>query len=102
MSKSTTVPSVNTFAEAFPKSTKVYDETFVETPNGRIDLRVPAREVALSGGQPPVRLYDTSGPQGHDPRQGLPKLREPWIAPRRATTTTSAQAGTSQSSLMAA
>ena len=42
------------------------------------------REVALSGGEPPVRLYDTSGPQGHDVRDGLPKLREPWIAARRA------------------
>jgi phosphomethylpyrimidine synthase len=32
-----------------------------------------------------VRLYDTSGPQGHDVRAGLPKLREPWITARRAT-----------------
>src|SRR5678815_4922400 len=42
------------------------------------------REVALSGGEAPVRLYDTSGPQGHDVRTGLPKLREPWVAARRA------------------
>jgi phosphomethylpyrimidine synthase len=84
MQKSTTVPAANTFAEAYPNSTKIYDETFVDTPNGRIALRVPLREVALTGGEPPVRLYDTSGPQGHDPRQGLPKLRESWIAPRRA------------------
>ena len=28
----------------------------------RPDIRVPAREVALSGGNPPLRLYDTSGP----------------------------------------
>jgi len=27
-------------------------------------------------------LYDTSGPQGHDPRQGLPKLRQAWIDKR--------------------
>src|SRR5690349_942823 len=72
MSKSTPVPAANTFAEAFPNSTKVYE-------NG-----VPFREVKLAGGEPPIRLYDTSGPQGHDPRQGLPKMREPWIAPRRA------------------
>ncbi len=45
MSKSTPVPTANTFAEAFPNSTKVFDETFVETPNGRVDLRVPVREV---------------------------------------------------------
>src|SRR6266852_682671 len=28
----------------------------------RSDLRVPMREVALSGGEPPLVLYDTSGP----------------------------------------
>jgi phosphomethylpyrimidine synthase len=84
MSKSTTVPAANTFAEAYPNSTKIFDETSVETPDGRIVLRVPLREVKLSGGEPAVRLYDTSGPQGHDPRQGLPKLRAPWIEPRRA------------------
>ena len=28
----------------------------------RPDLRVPMREIALSGGNPPLRLYDTSGP----------------------------------------
>ena len=83
MAKSTPVPTANTFAEAFPNSTKVFDEAFVETPNGRVDVRVPVREVTLSGGEAPVRLYDTSGPQGHDPRQGLPKLREPWLAQRR-------------------
>ena len=25
------------------------------------------REIALSGGEPPLRVYDTSGPQGHEP-----------------------------------
>jgi phosphomethylpyrimidine synthase len=84
MSKSTPVPTANTFAEAFPNSVKVFDQTSVDTPHGRVELRVPAREVTLGGGEKPVRLYDTSGPQGHDPRQGLPKLRESWIAARRA------------------
>src|SRR5690606_14985968 len=75
------------FATAFPNSRKTYEERVVSlTPGGPQDvLRVPAREVALSGGEPPVRLYDTSGPQGHDVRTGLPKLREPWVAARRAT-----------------
>ncbi len=72
MSKSTPVPVASTYEEAYPNSTKVYE-------NG-----VPFREVALGGGEKPVRLYDTSGPQGHDPRAGLPKLRESWVAPRRA------------------
>ena len=75
------------FASAYPNSRKVYEERPVPlTPDGeRVTLRVPVREVALSGGEPSIRLYDTSGPQGHDVRDGLPKLRAPWIAARRAT-----------------
>ncbi|HEV7535066.1 MAG TPA: phosphomethylpyrimidine synthase ThiC, partial [Acidimicrobiia bacterium] len=44
-------------------------------------LAVPFTEVVLSGGEPSVRLYDTSGP-GSDPDRGLPALRDPWIAGR--------------------
>ena len=55
-------------------------KVYVEGP--RPDIQVPFTEVALSGGEPPVRLYDTSGP-GSDPEVGLPKLREAWIAERR-------------------
>ena len=61
-------------AEDLPSSRKVYVEA-----DG---LRVPVREITLSGGQSPVRVYDTTGPQGHDPRQGLPPLRAPWTARR--------------------
>ncbi|MDP1839947.1 MAG: phosphomethylpyrimidine synthase ThiC, partial [Reyranella sp.] len=84
MKKSTPVPTVSTYEEAYPNSTKVYDEQVVQTPAGETTLRVPFREVSLGGGEPSIRLYDTSGPQGHDPRAGLPKLREGWVAPRRA------------------
>jgi phosphomethylpyrimidine synthase len=38
--------------------------------------------VSLSGGEPPVTLYDTSGPLGLDVRLGLPKLRAAWIRAR--------------------
>src|SRR5947207_4528116 len=31
-------------------------------PGSRSDIRVPVREIALGGGESPVRLYDTSGP----------------------------------------
>ncbi len=48
----------------------------------RPDVRVPMREVTLSGGEPPLRVYDTSGPHGRDVRQGLPRLREDWIRAR--------------------
>ncbi|ADD40627.1 phosphomethylpyrimidine synthase ThiC [Stackebrandtia nassauensis] len=47
----------------------------------RPDIRVPFTEVALSDGEPPVRLYDTSGP-GSEPADGLPRLRADWIAER--------------------
>src|SRR5688572_17381844 len=47
------------------------------------DIQVPVREIAVGGGQPAVRVYDTSGPQGHDVKQGLPRLRAPWIERRR-------------------
>src|SRR5687767_9833685 len=74
------------FSAAFPSSRKAFDERPATlTPDGpEITLRVPVREVALSGGETPVRLYDTSGPQGHDVRNCLPKLREPWVSARRA------------------
>src|SRR5664280_2753699 len=52
--------------------------------------RVPFVEVTLSDSpgrngaepNPPVRLYDTSGP-GSVPTVGLPTLRRPWITGRR-------------------
>ncbi len=48
---------------------------------------VPFREVPLSGGEPPVRLYDTSGPYTDesveiDIDKGLGALRHGWIAGR--------------------
>ncbi|HYZ34921.1 MAG TPA: phosphomethylpyrimidine synthase ThiC [Crenalkalicoccus sp.] len=52
-------------------------------------LRVAMREIALSpaSGEPPVRVYDTSGPYTDpaariDIRRGLPLLRAEWIAAR--------------------
>jgi phosphomethylpyrimidine synthase len=63
------------YPEAFPNSKKV----FVEGSRG---VRVPMREIQLSGGEPPFRVYDTSGPRALDVRQGLPPLREEWIRSR--------------------
>src|SRR5262245_49177050 len=64
-----------------PASRKIY------LIGSRPDLRVPAREVCLHGGEPPVRVYDTSGPwtdpdMNPDIKQGLPPLRLPWIRGR--------------------
>ncbi len=46
-------------------------------------LGVPFREVPLTTGET-FRLYDTSGPQGHDPTVGLPDKRGPWQGARLA------------------
>src|SRR5687767_4881749 len=75
------------FTAAYPNSRKVYETRTVSlTPDGPVaTLQIPAREVALTGGEPPVQLYDTSGPQGCDVRSGLPKLRQSWIEARRRT-----------------
>src|SRR5215472_9900255 len=53
----------------------------------RADIRVPMREIALSGGNPPLRLYDTSGPYTDpgadlDLKRGLAPLRLGWIIDR--------------------
>jgi len=53
----------------------------------RPDIRVAMREVTLSGGEPPIRLYDTSGPYTDpdthtDIKMGLTPMRLPWILGR--------------------
>jgi len=60
--------------DGFPASEKVYVE--------KDGLAVPVRRIHLTGGEPAFDVYDTSGPQGIDPHQGLPKLRRPWIDAR--------------------
>ena len=59
--------------ETHPNSRKVYVGPY----------KVPVREITLSGGETPVQLYDSSGPQGLDVREGLPPLRREWIAARK-------------------
>jgi len=57
---------------SFPRSAKVTTS----------DLEVPFRRIDLHGDEPSIEVYDTTGPQGIDPRQGLPKRRQPWIDAR--------------------
>ena len=64
------------YSAAYPGSRKV----FVDGPQ---NVKVPMREVSLSGGEPPLRVYDTSGPQDHDVERGLPKLRAQWVGCRK-------------------
>ena len=45
-------------------------------------LEVPIRHIRLSNGETPLCIYETGGPQGHDVRCGLPRLRQAWIEAR--------------------
>jgi phosphomethylpyrimidine synthase len=78
--------------KSFAKSKKVY------VTGSRPDLKVPFREISLSdtpssfGAEknPPVMVYDTSGPYTDpdyqiDIRNGLPSLRSQWIEERNDT-----------------
>ena len=63
------------FSTAFPNSNKTYVD-------GAQGVRVPMRRISLEGGASGIDVYDTSGPHGHDVKDGLPKLREPWVTSR--------------------
>ena len=76
MAQKTTVP---------PSATVRYEDAFPSSRQVLVDgdrVRVPMREITLSGGEAPLRVYDTSGPRGGDVRRGLPPLREAWITGR--------------------
>ncbi|MEE8286178.1 MAG: phosphomethylpyrimidine synthase ThiC, partial [Gammaproteobacteria bacterium] len=75
--------------QPFPNSSKVYEQ------GSRPDIRVPMREIRLADTlsdagvehNPPIYVYDTSGPYTEpeakiDLRTGLPDLRAAWIAER--------------------
>ena len=65
---------------AFPNSKKIYID-------GSRGIRVPMREIHLTGGEPPLQVYDTSGPREVDVRKGLQPLREEWIREREVVET---------------
>ncbi|HEX2639219.1 MAG TPA: phosphomethylpyrimidine synthase ThiC, partial [Pyrinomonadaceae bacterium] len=80
-----------------PNSRKIYVETDGSTADqNKHKLRIPFREIALSSSKdfdgtfeenPPVRVYDTSGPWTDpqvkcDVREGLAALRREWIVGR--------------------
>ncbi len=66
-------PGLRPLSDSFPMSDKVVVG----------DLEVPARDIRLTNGDM-LRVYDTTGPQAVDVRQGLPKRRQPWIDARTA------------------
>src|SRR5687768_7928441 len=72
-----TTPPVATLGpieDDFPNSRKGYLE--------QDGLRVPMREIRHTGSEQPPRVYGATGPSVVDLREGLPKLRAPWIHAR--------------------
>ncbi|XVE59383.1 hypothetical protein DITRI_Ditri05aG0042200 [Diplodiscus trichospermus] len=65
------------FEECFPKSSKECREVIHEQ-SGH-SLKVSFRRVHLTGDEPNLDTYDTSGPQNINPRIGLLKLRKDWV-----------------------
>ncbi|HEV2909357.1 MAG TPA: hypothetical protein VGX02_08790, partial [Candidatus Eremiobacteraceae bacterium] len=66
-----------------PHATASSHKIYVDGSHG---IRVPMRQIHLTDGSD-VRVYDTSGLHTDpgleiDVREGLPKLRAPWIAQR--------------------
>ncbi len=81
-----TVKPVQVTVGSLPGSKKIYSEV-----PGWDRLKVPFREIALheSSGEPPFRVYDTSGPYSDeaakiDVSAGLARIREPWVKARGA------------------
>ena len=79
-----TVKPVQVTTGSLPGSRKVYAEV-----PGLPGVAVPFREIALhpSSGEPPFRVYDTSGPYSDeavkiDVNAGLTRIREPWVRAR--------------------
>jgi phosphomethylpyrimidine synthase len=77
--KLTTVQDPVEGLEALPEL-PASERVFVEADG----VRVPFRRIAVGGGEPPLDVYDPSGPRAADLHQGLPKLRAAWIARREA------------------
>jgi len=64
---------------SFPRSHKA----FHQVRHGDWDLSVPVRRIHLTEDKGHLDVYDTTGPQGYAPTEGLPKLRRDWIAARQ-------------------
>jgi len=81
---SATTPAPTVTTGPLPASCKIHQSGDLYP-----DIRVPMREIAVhpTAGEPPVTVYDASGPYT-DPEvsiaigTGLPRLREAWVAAR--------------------
>jgi len=78
MEETKALRSLESYEESFPNSEKVHKEVWHEE---RV-LRVPERRIHLDGGSGSIDVYDSTGPQGHDPYEGLPELRAEWVQDR--------------------
>ena len=80
--KTKTTPEFSVTTGALPASKKVHIAG-----QQHQDIRVAMREIAISGGEPSLTVYDPSGPYTDanakvDIYKGLPQLRQSWILGR--------------------
>ena len=73
-SSTSSVRDIADLCTSFPNSQKV----------SRGKLEVPFRKIELSGAPGAIEVYDTTGPQGVDPREGIARRRHAWIESRIA------------------
>ena len=71
--------SLPVFEQCYPNSEKLQREVA----HGDQLLQVPFRRIHLTDGSH-YDTYDTTGPQGCDPCEGIPKPRREWVARREA------------------
>jgi phosphomethylpyrimidine synthase len=82
-------PIANLEAAAIPTGERPGSKKVYQAGERWPDIRVPFREVAVhpSAGEPPITIYDASGPYTDpavkiDIDKGLPRSREPWVVSR--------------------
>jgi phosphomethylpyrimidine synthase len=81
MQKETIIQSSSITREPLSGSKKIY------VPGNNGNIRVAMREISLAGNNPPLTVYDTSGPYTDpeiqiDLKKGIPRLRAGWINDR--------------------
>jgi phosphomethylpyrimidine synthase len=76
-----TKPTIDPYNPDFDSIQNVqYGDAFPKTGH---ELKIPFRRIHLEDEDSPyLDLYDTSGEQGHNPKDGLPKMRKEWIEAR--------------------
>ncbi len=74
-----------TYEECFPNSQKRYKEIDFSSNYFNLDekIKIPFRRISLKDNLHHLDVYDSSGTQGINPDEGLPRIRKEWISKRK-------------------